>query len=230
MSHEGEDRALDLVYAARTPEGLASAYQAWSPTYDHETISLGYCLPFVIGGWIARYVPKGTGPILDVGCGTGLAAPWLQALGYPEIHGMDFSPAMLNLAEARGAYARLTRATLGEPLPWADHTFAAAFATGVFTEGHAPAESLDEIARIVHPGGHVVLTVRDSVLVKGGFGQVFERLQRERRWEPVEQSPSFRSFAISEPEVLVRTFVFSMCQGPPDGNSGRSAPQPWSHR
>ena len=136
-----ERSALEEVYAANSAGELASAYAKWSSDYDRETIALGYCLPFVIAGWVARHVPTGDGPLLDAGCGTGLSGPYLRALGYEAIEGLDFSEEMLGIARQRNAYRVLKRATLGEALPWADGYFAAFLSTGVFTEGHAPASS-----------------------------------------------------------------------------------------
>ena len=205
-----EQSALDEVYAASSAEELASAYAKWSSEYDRETIGLGYCLPFIIAAWVARYVPVRGGPLLDAGCGTGLSGPYLRALGYDAIEGLDFSQEMLRLAGQRNAYRALKRATLGETLPWPDRHFAAFLSTGVFTEGHAPASSLHELARITRPGGHAIFTVRDSVLEQGGFRGVFESLMKSRRWRPIEESPSFRAFAIAEPEVLVKAFVFEI--------------------
>ncbi|MEQ1943586.1 class I SAM-dependent methyltransferase [Mesorhizobium sp. VNQ89] len=153
-------------------------------------------------------MPKGDGPILDAGCGTGLSGGYAKALGYDRLEGLDFSPDMLAVAAGRGAYAKLTEAELDKALPWPDGHFAAFFSTGVFTEGHAPASALDELVRITRPGGYAVLTVRDTVLDAQGFRAKFTQLENEGRWEPVEESLSFRAFAIAEPEVLVKAFVF----------------------
>lgn len=203
-----QKRALDLVYTASTPEELAQAYAAWAASYDRETAELGYSLPFLIAGWVARYVPKGEGPLLDAGCGTGLTGPCLKALGYDAVEGLDLSADMLRIAQSRGAYTALEQAELGRELPWPDGHFRAVFSTGVFTEGHAPAAALDEIVRITKPGGHVVLTVRDTILEPGGFRRKFADLEASGTWRAIEESPPFRAFAIAEPEVLVRAFVF----------------------
>ncbi|WP_406872970.1 methyltransferase domain-containing protein [Aminobacter sp. P9b] len=210
MTGDADKTALDMVYAAETEAELAAAYAAWANGYDRETVALGYCLPFVIAGWVARHVPKGEGPLLDAGCGTGLSGPYLRALGYDKIEGLDLSEEMLDLARARGGYTALTRAALGGPLPWTNGHFAAAFSTGVFTAGHAPASSLDELVRITRRGAFIIFTVRDVVLDAGGFRTKFAELEASGKWRPVEESLPFRAFAVAEPEVLVQAFVFEV--------------------
>jgi predicted TPR repeat methyltransferase len=202
--------ALDMVYAAKTPDELAAAYAAWAATYDGETAALGYSLPFVIAAWVTRYVPAGEGPLLDAGCGTGLSGPSLKALGYDDIAGLDLSADMLKIAGSRGAYDELKQAALGGPLPWADGRFRAFFSTGVFTISHAPASGLHELARITRKGGHAIFTVRDQVLDSGGFRDVFAELERQKKWHPVEESPWLRAYAIADPEALVKAFVFEI--------------------
>ena len=202
------DDALSRVYAARSPEELAAAYADWAASYDRDTFRDGYHLPFSIAAWLARHVPANAGPLLDAGCGSGMSGPIVRALGYDEVEGLDFSPDMLRLAGTRGAYSRLTQAELGKPLPWEDGHFAAFFSTGVFTEGHAPASSLDELVRITRPGGHAIFSVRDSVQHEHGFRAKFAELEAAGRWAPVEESPPYRAFLIAEPEVLVQAFVF----------------------
>jgi predicted TPR repeat methyltransferase len=149
-----------------------------------------------------------TGPLLDAGCGTGLSGPYLKALGYKSVEGLDFSDEMLALAQKRGAYDKLERATLGEELLWPDGHFSAFLSTGVFTEGHAPARSLFELCRITRPGGHAIFTVRDTVFESGGFADVFAELFARGVWQSVEESPFWRPYAIDEPDVQVKAYVF----------------------
>lgn len=202
--------ALDTVYTAQTPEALSAAYAEWAATYDSETASLGYLLPFLITAWVARHVPASEGPLLDAGCGTGLSGPQLKALGYSNIAGLDLSADMLKIAGNRQSYSDLKQAMLGGPLPWPDGHFRAFFSTGVFTMGHAPASGLFELVRITRKGGHAIFTVRDKVFEAGGFRAVFDELERGRKWRSVEESPWFRCYAIAEPEALVKTFVFEV--------------------
>lgn len=210
MGSDGADAALQAVYSAETPQALEAAYAAWAATYDSETASLGYLLPFLISAWVARYVPVGEGPLLDAGCGTGLSGPSLKALGYTDIAGLDLSEEMLAVAKGRQTYGELKQAALGGPLPWPDGHFRAFFSTGVFTISHAPASSLHELVRITGKGGHAIFTVRDKVLESGGFPAVFAELERQRKWRPVEESAWFRCYAVAEPEALVKTFVFEI--------------------
>jgi predicted TPR repeat methyltransferase len=210
MNVDKANAALDSVYSADTPEGLAKAYADWAASYDSETASLGYLLPFLITAWVARHVPAGEGPLLDAGCGTGLSGPSLKALGYSDIAGLDLSDDMLKIAGSRGAHGDLKNAMLGGPLPWPDGHFRAFFSTGVFTISHAPASGLHELVRITRKGGHAIFTVRDQVFESGGFQAVFDELEQAGKWRPVEQSPWFRCYAIAEPDALVKTFVFEV--------------------
>lgn len=208
MADESEGAALERVYAARSARELETAYAAWAADYDRETAGKGYCLPFLITSWVARHVARDAGPVLDVGVGTGLSGPCMKALGYGALAGLDMSSEMLAIARSRGVYDELVAAELGKPLPWGDEHFAAAFSTGVFTSGHAPASSLDELARITRAGGHVIFTVRDIVIEPDGFSAKMAELEDAGRWRLIEESDPFRAFAIDEPEVLVKAFVF----------------------
>ncbi|WP_027145539.1 class I SAM-dependent methyltransferase [Mesorhizobium sp. WSM3626] len=210
MNIDKANAALDSVCTADTPETLAQAYAAWAATYDSETASLGYLLPFLITAWVTRHVPAGEGPLLDAGCGTGLSGPSLKALGYSDIAGLDLSDDMLKIAGSRDAYSELRQAMLGGPLPWPDGYFRAFFSTGVFTISHAPASGLHELVRITKKGGHAIFTVRDQVFESGGFQAVFDELEQGGKWRTVEASPWFRCYAIAEPDALVRTFVFEV--------------------
>jgi predicted TPR repeat methyltransferase len=209
MAHRS-NRELEQVYAARSPDELAAAYAAWAAAYDRDTLAAGYCLPFQVLAWVSRYVRPDAGPLLDAGCGTGLSGPYLASLGYGRIAGLDFSEEMLKMAGSRNAYDDLKRATLGEMLPWADDHFAAFFSTGVFTEGHAPASSLEELCRITRPGGVAIFTVRDTIFHSGGFGSTIEDLTERGIWRRLEQSPPFRAFALDEPDVTVSAHVFEV--------------------
>jgi predicted TPR repeat methyltransferase len=157
------DGYLGAVYAAHDKAEVAAAYDAWAETYEAEMRQAGYRHPSVGLALLARYLPRGAGPVLDAGAGTGLIGEWLAILGYPEVEALDLSAGMLAVAERKRVYSRLTQAALGEPLPFGDGSFAAVVSTGVFTTGHVGAEALPELFRICRPGGVIVLTVKMAV-------------------------------------------------------------------
>ena len=125
--------------------------------------ALAYRHPSIGAALLARHLPRGAGPVLDAGAGTGLLGDWLRILGYGPLEGLDISQGMLAVARGKGVYAALHCAALGEALPFADGHFAGIISTGVFTTGHVGAEALPELRRICRCGGVIVLTVKDTV-------------------------------------------------------------------
>jgi ubiquinone/menaquinone biosynthesis C-methylase UbiE len=64
--------------------------------------------PIILNAWtnlLKRSLPSGGNEILDVGCGTGSLSLVLTGLGW-EVTGIDFSPQMVALAEAKAAAAQ----------------------------------------------------------------------------------------------------------------------------
>ncbi len=202
--------ALEHVYGARTPEESRALYDSWAGEYDAENIAKGFRLPGVAAGFVARHVARDAGPILDAGCGTGLVGEALHVLGYRHIAGIDLSPGMLAAARARGVYDGLAERRLGEALPEADGTYAAACCVGSFGPGHAPPESLFELARVTRSGGHVIFNTVEAHWEAQGFPAVFAALAEAGRWREAERSDPFRAYLLAEPEVLCRVFVFKV--------------------
>jgi len=168
MSKSTHDGHLGAVYDAAAPAEVAAIYDSWAETYDAEMAQAGYRHPSVALALLARYLPRGAGPIMDAGVGTGLIGDWLGIIGYAHVEGLDISEGMLAVAARKGSYKALHHLALGGHLPFADGHFAGVVSTGVFTTGHVGAEGLDELARICRVGGVLVLTVKMAVW-EGGF-------------------------------------------------------------
>ena len=100
MSGDGD---LDAVYGAKSPEESRALYQAWATDYDADNLRKGYRLAGIAAALLARYLPRGEGPILDAGCGTGLIGEALTIFSYPEIEGLDISERMLEGARAKSS-------------------------------------------------------------------------------------------------------------------------------
>jgi predicted TPR repeat methyltransferase len=210
MNEKIQSESMAAAFGARNVEELESQYAKWAAGYDAENAAAGFRLPALATGLVARYVPVSGELILDAGCGTGLAGDNLRILGYRNLVGIDLSEPMLALAKRRGIYSSLHRMVLGEPLDFGDDTFIATVASGVFTEGHAPHSSFDELIRITKAGGHLIFTVRDDIYEKHGFREKQESLEAARRWKLIERSERFRSFTIKEPNIFARLFVYEV--------------------
>lgn len=205
-----ESTTLAAAFSARDAAELEARYAEWADTYDAENAAAGYRNPHLCAAFFARYVPCYAHPILDAGCGTGLAGDCLHVLGYGGLTGIDLSEPMLARAEQLGVYDQLRPMVLGERLDFPDAHFSAVIASGVFTEGHAPHSSFDELVRVTRPGGYLVFNVRDDVYEQQGFRERQEGLETAGRWRLRERSDPFRPFTIREPHLRARVFVYKV--------------------
>ncbi len=98
--------------------------------------------------------------VLDAGCGTGRALPFLRSAVGSEgtVIGADLTPAMLQAAVGAGRDrdAALLLADV-VALPLRSESLDAVFAAGLIAHLPEPAENLRELARVVRPGGLLAL-------------------------------------------------------------------------
>jgi predicted TPR repeat methyltransferase len=186
------DDRLEAVYHAKSQTDLAKLYDDWAENYDADMMSVGYIYPAIMGGLVTRYVTNPSDSILDAGAGTGLLGHVLSVLGYSNVIAMDMSEGMLAKARARGVYAQLVNAVLGQPLPFETGAISAVVAAGVFTMGHAPASAFDELTRILKPGGHLIFTSGIGVWKDMGFGAKLEELSASQL-KAVEATAAYES-------------------------------------
>ncbi len=111
---------------------------------------------------LAPLSPQGS--VLDVGCGTGsLALAIKRRMGSAcEVIGIDASAEMIERARRKAGKARLNVAfqeSIAEALPFADASFDVVFSTLMLHHmpSKARARCLDEIARVLKPGGSVLI-------------------------------------------------------------------------
>lgn len=105
--------------------------------------------------------------ILDFGCGCGRTLRHLAHLKNARLHGTDYNPVLIKWCRPNLAFARFEVNRLDPPLVYADQTFDLVYAFSVFT--HLPEvlqhSWMDEMARIIKPGGHLVLSTMPEVLL-----------------------------------------------------------------
>ncbi len=152
---------------AMTPTYVRRLFDQYAARYDVSlTQHLAYRGPGLLRDAVAAVTrpagrPMRFGSVLDLGCGTGLAgvafrpfADWLV--------GIDLSPAMIELAAAKGLYDRFINSDVSAAL--ADEAANAAnyhlvIAADVFVYVNALAPIFAEVARVLAPDGIFAFTV-----------------------------------------------------------------------
>ncbi len=98
-----------------------------------------------------------TGPLLDAGCGTGHALPWLRALQpNAPLLAVDFAPHMLERARLRQPECTPLCADM-EALPLRDASVALTWSS-LAVQWCETARACGELARVLAPGGTLVLS------------------------------------------------------------------------
>ena len=142
-------------------EMVEQAYDRWAPIYD-----------LVFGGVFSKgrtaaiqATNKLGGRVLEVGVGTGISLPLYSP--NVRIFGTDISEAMLNKARKRVAEQKLKNveglAVMdAEKLEFEDNSFDVVMAQYVVTAVPNPEVALDEFARVLRPGGELIILTRVS--------------------------------------------------------------------
>ena len=112
-------------------------------------------------GWVAERVPPPSGDVLDIGCGPGWF--WKRMVGRwtpTTLTLADTSCAMLEAAQGRLATDFQVTTVMADVihLPFEDNSFDHVFAMHMLYHSSDPAKGLAEIARVLKPGGHAVIT------------------------------------------------------------------------
>jgi phosphatidylethanolamine/phosphatidyl-N-methylethanolamine N-methyltransferase len=140
-------------------ETITKAYDRWAPVYD-----LVFGAVFERGRHAAIAAAERIGgSILEVGVGTGISLPDYAPTN--RIFGVDISTAMLRKAQERVDELGLSHVeglTVmdGERLSFPDESFDVVVAQYVITTVPNPEATLDEFARVLKPGGEIVLVSR----------------------------------------------------------------------
>lgn len=111
--------------------------------------------------------------ILDCGCGTGQTLPMLAARG--RVLGLELYPAAAKTARAAGApvvCADITR------IPCASAAFDLAVCFDVLQCIEADLAAVREMARVVRPGGHLLLTVAALDMLAGDHAELWKEVRR----------------------------------------------------
>ncbi|MEL6570113.1 MAG: methyltransferase domain-containing protein [Pseudomonadota bacterium] len=162
-----DNPSLDAAYALKGKDAVRDLYETWAETYDSGFADdQGYQLPKEVA--VAYAEAGGTGPVLDVGAGTGLGAPELIAKGIDVIDGVDLSPEMLAVAAKKGLYRNLIEADITKPLP-GNPNYAGIVSAGTFTLGHVGVDGLKALVDGAAPRTLFVISVNAKHYESAGF-------------------------------------------------------------
>jgi phosphatidylethanolamine/phosphatidyl-N-methylethanolamine N-methyltransferase len=148
-----------LTHAELDEQTITKAYARWAPVYD-----LVFGAVFERGRHAAIAAAERVGGrILEVGVGTGLSLPHYSRAC--RLCGVDISEPMLRKARERVAEYGLENVEGlwvmdAEHLSFPDHSFDVVVAQYVITTVPNPEATLDEFARVLKPGGEIVLVSR----------------------------------------------------------------------
>ena len=150
--------------ASAAPIATRTGYEGWAPSYDSPGNQL-----IDIEQPVVREILAGlpVGVALDAACGTGRHAVYLAELGHRVI-GVDSSPEMLAVAREKLPDAEFHEADLVQ-LPLPDQAVDVVVCALALTHLPDMERALAEFARVLRPGGHLVVSDSRDVIDGVGF-------------------------------------------------------------
>lgn len=147
--------------AVATEPGTAAFFAAFDALREADD-----CEPYDFSNRIHGYERSSGKRVLDIGCGNGYVL-WHYARHGAAVHGIDLTETALALARRRFELAGLAgdfRRTDGDAIPYPDGFFDVVCSMGVLHHIADPRPMLREAARVLRPGGELILMVyhRDS--------------------------------------------------------------------
>ncbi len=204
-----EQDKIRWIYSSRDNKELNERYNQWAKDYDYDlTQKTPSRAPELSAEFFSRYVAK-EAKVLDAGAGTGIVGEILAKQGYANLVAMDLSEGMLEEARRKNIYRELHQMMMGEPLGFTTDSFDATICVGVLTVGHAPASSLDELVRVIRPGGYIIFTLNTDTYKNSGFKEKLVALESGGMWKLVEESEKLQ-LLVAEPDIYHQIWVYQI--------------------
>jgi ubiquinone/menaquinone biosynthesis C-methylase UbiE len=169
------------------PDLVMQQYREQAVNYDERMDQWQFLTPQQSRDILLEFVPKDA-KILEAGCGTGLSGKLQYEAGFKNLHGIDISPEMLAMAEAKGIYQTLQQGNLLEPLPYPDESFDAVECLAVLTHIEDADYVLRQFHRVVKSGGWVIFSQRKDLFDKRQMDKLLKKLEQEGLFHKVHQS------------------------------------------
>ena len=230
------DRLGPGAYAA--PVATRAGYEGWAHSYDAPGNQLIDIEQPIVRDVLAD-LPLGVA--LDAACGTGRHTGYLVELGH-QVIGVDSSPEMLAVAREKLPSVEFHQADLHE-LPVPDQAVDVVVCALALTHVPDLEAVLGEFARVLRPGGHLVISDSRDVIDGVGLPMLTTDADGQRVYMPVWQRRAsdylaaalplgFEVRACAEPRrpsPLVRPDGRSVTDtGPPPEHDPDGAPDIWA--
>jgi len=171
------DDFVQQAYHLESTDEMVDFYRKWAADYDRQMLDQrGYTAPSSIAKILSEQLSDTRASVLDIGCGTGLTCRLLAESGFSQLDGIDLSQEMIEVARERGIYRNLLQGDVNQPLQLETASYDGVVSSGTFTHGHVGPGPLDEIFRVLKPGGILACTVHQDLWQSMGFEDRFAAL------------------------------------------------------
>ena len=148
-------------------------HRAWIETLRTDEVNA--CRFAALARLLRRTDLKPGATVLDAGCGTGTNSVWLADRGF-KVTGADFSEFALSEVKGEGIDYRREDLT---SLSFADSSFDAVICIGVLMHIPEVEKALGELARVVKPGGYLIIAEANANAPETYAFRAYWRLARK---------------------------------------------------
>lgn len=169
-------------------EYVRTVFDGYADRFESHLIGLGYRIPGVMHAAICKHLPVEAGamigPVLDLGCGTGMIGIALTGLNLGPLVGVDLSPRMLEQAASKRMYAELHESEVNVFLANDKRQWPLVLAADVFCYSGALEPVLAAVFARLRPGGLLMFSA--EALIGPYLGNGDWALGRQGRYAHAE--------------------------------------------
>ena len=175
-----------------TQQESQDLYRQWAHqgTYDVQAKDpSAWQGPVQLQAAVTEFITDRGALFLDVGAGTGLTGQAMKDLGFHNLHALEPLQEFVETAREKGVYANILQEFIGgdKPTSAPDDTYDVIITAGAFGPGHIPTSAVPEMVRIVKPGGHIIISMREEWLwlvpeYKDRLEPCMQRLEQDGKW------------------------------------------------